>query len=178
MTHNFYIQVVLVSKDTILIKNYEQVLNASSKFLLTKDYDSITEVLQKKDLLNTVSAFIFDAQTMGIQELVKLKTQVGSKKILVVDSGPDNMVNILKIGVGGYLSRKHDYGSLLDFVWKVSNGEKALDQDSLKYLLQNLEKNMEPQLWGVRLTHFGVPFGKRIINEVVYYNRTLRSKNN
>lgn len=148
MTHNFYIQVVLISKDTTLIKNYEQVLNASSKFLLTKDYDSIAELLQKKDVLNNVSAFIFDAQTIDIKELIKLKTQVGSKKILVVDSGPDNMVSILKIGVGGYLSRKHDYGSLLDFVWKVSKGEKALDQDSLKYLLQNLEKNLEPSYGG------------------------------
>ena len=143
MTQEFYIQVVLVSKDTDLIKNYQQVLNASSKFLLTNHYDSITRLLQKKDALNTISTFIFDAQTINTQELVKLKTQVGSKKILVVDSSPDNMVNILKIGAGGYLSKKHNYSSLLDFVWRVSKGEKALDQESLKYLMQNFEDHAE-----------------------------------
>ncbi len=142
----FYTQVALISKDPELAHNYNRVLNASNKYLLVKHFEEVSSLKLKSDLLENINTFIFDLQTVSLDDLVKFKTLLRTKKILAIDSEPANIIDALAIGIDGYLSNRNDYKGLLDFTWKVSRGEKTLDQDSMTYLFNNFKKDLGADL--------------------------------
>lgn len=138
MSQPFYIQVALISGDTNLIHDYTRVLNASNKFLLVDHFRNIPDVIAGSEKLENVNIVIFDAYTIPVNELEQLKDAFTSRKILVVDSGPEQVLKVLSLGVDGYLSKRDDYKVLLDSVRNVTNGGKAMDQKSLGHLFEVL----------------------------------------
>ena len=146
MSQSFYIQVALVSKDKHLALNYHRVLDASSKYLLVEHFEDVSRMAMKAELFSNINTFIFDLETVRLDELAKLRTIFETKRILAIDSGPASIVQALSVGIDGYLSKRDDYRRLLDFIWKVNEGEKTLDQESMNHLFDNFRKELNTDL--------------------------------
>ena len=146
MAKLFYIQVALISKDPHLAYKYARVLAASNGFMLIRHVENVSDSLLRDKALKNVNAFVFDVQTIHLSELIKLRTIFASTKILAVDAGPEAILKVLSVGVDGYLSRSDNYKELLDFLWRITKGEKALDQNSLKYLFNIFRKELRSDL--------------------------------
>lgn len=142
----FYTQTVLISNDFFIVRDYSKVLDASNKFLLVEHFENVSDLFIGSKMLERIDVLLFDLHVVDITDLIKLKIALPQIKVLVIDSDTSQLLKVMSAGADGFLSNRKDFKGLLDQIWAIVNGEKSLDQASVRYLFKSFKKELQSDL--------------------------------
>lgn len=147
--HPGKINVMVADDHPVVLLGIQKMLDEVPAFQLVSTVMSISTLFQQLqqtpcDILICDYSFEDDDEPDGMLLLERIRRFYPALKIILLTSHDDLVIvqRAMKIGVAGFLSKVScDFSSLPSVIMRVHSGEKYLDSDTTKVMVDNLLSN-------------------------------------